>query len=120
MTVGGNFKRLREARKLTQEQVYKQLGYKRPSNVSIMENSARLPKPGRIRRMATVLNVGTWELLEGVETEYDRLRSPGKLVEMEVAEKITARPEFPRTAAADRKRERLAAANQDRRLKARR
>jgi transcriptional regulator with XRE-family HTH domain len=73
-TVGQNFKRIREAKKLKQEELSKKLGYKRASNVSLIENSARLPEPATIRRMAAVLGCSTSELLDGVETEYDRLR----------------------------------------------
>jgi transcriptional regulator with XRE-family HTH domain len=73
-TVGENFKRIREQKHITQEQIYKALNYKRPSNVSLLETSPRLPKPRTIRKMATVLDCEPWELLEGVETPWDELR----------------------------------------------
>jgi transcriptional regulator with XRE-family HTH domain len=73
-TVGGNFKRIREAKGIKQEEIYKQLGYKRVSNVSLLENNKRLPKPTTIKKMAAVLGCETWELLEGVETPWDLLR----------------------------------------------
>jgi transcriptional regulator with XRE-family HTH domain len=77
-TVGGNFKRIRKAKKIKQEQIYKKLGYQRPSNVSLLETSRRLPKPSTIKKMAAVLECETWELLDGVETPWDALRKRGK------------------------------------------
>ena len=74
MTVGENFKRIRAANGVTQEQIYKALGYKRPANVSLLETSKRLPKPATIKRMAAVLGCDPWELLDGVSTPYDELR----------------------------------------------
>jgi transcriptional regulator with XRE-family HTH domain len=73
-TVGENFRRIRKDKKIKQEQIYKRLGFQRPSNVSLLESSLRLPKPRTIRRMAAVLECETWELLDGVETPYDELR----------------------------------------------
>jgi transcriptional regulator with XRE-family HTH domain len=73
-TVGGNFKRIRTQKKIRQEQIYQQLGFRRPSNVSLLETSARLPRPRTIKRMAAVLGCETWELLENVDTPYDELR----------------------------------------------
>lgn len=74
-TVGDNFKRIREAKKLKQEQLYRSLGYKRPSNVSLLERSRRLPKAPRVILMARVLDCRASELLTDVETEYDRIRA---------------------------------------------
>lgn len=73
-TVGENFKRIRVLKKIKQEQIYRQLGFQRASNVSLLETSQRLPKPRTIQRMAAVLGCETWELLENVNTPYDTLR----------------------------------------------
>ena len=73
-TVGENFKRIRKHKGITQEQIYKALGFRRVSNVSLLENSKRLPKVGTIRKMAAVLQCETWELLEHVKTPHDELR----------------------------------------------
>jgi transcriptional regulator with XRE-family HTH domain len=73
-TVGENFKRIRTAKKIKQEQIYEQLGFQRASNVSLLETSQRLPKPRTIQKMAAVLGCETWELLDGVETPWDELR----------------------------------------------
>jgi len=75
-TVGENFKRIRTLKKIKQEQIYKQLGFQRPSNVSLLETSSRLPKPQTIQKMAAVLECETWELLEDVETPWDAIRQP--------------------------------------------
>jgi transcriptional regulator with XRE-family HTH domain len=74
VTVGENFKRIRNAKGIKQEQIYKQLGFQRVSNVSLLENSPRLPRAPTIKKMAMVLGCEPWELLEGVQTPYDELR----------------------------------------------
>lgn len=76
-TVGENFRRIRLGRSLTQEQVCEGLGFRRVSNVSILERSKRLPKPRTIQRMAFVLDCEPCELMENVLTPYDALRVPG-------------------------------------------
>jgi len=73
-TVGENFKRIRRQKRITQEAIYKALRFKRPSNVSLLETSKRLPKPATIKKMASVLGCEPWELLENVETPHDVLR----------------------------------------------
>jgi transcriptional regulator with XRE-family HTH domain len=116
-TFGENLRRLREGRKLSQERLAELLGHKRPSTVQSWEKNRRRAKPDSVRALAKALKCEPWELLEGVETEFDRLKQP----DAKGAEATsTTRAEFPRGTAADRKRERLAAAKQDRRLKARR
>jgi len=69
--------RLRKAAGLTQEDLAKTLGLKKPSPISLMEGRRKhvIPKPSSIRRLAKALHVEPWQLLEGVETEYDRLRA---------------------------------------------
>lgn len=73
-TVGENFRRLRKAKGVTQEQLYKALGFKRQANVSLLERSTKLPKPRTIKKMARALGCEPWELLENVRTPYDELR----------------------------------------------
>jgi transcriptional regulator with XRE-family HTH domain len=73
-TVGENFRRIRTDKKITQEQIYKRLGFRRPSNVSLLETSKRLPTPATIRKMAKAVHCETWELLENVQTPHDELR----------------------------------------------
>lgn len=73
-TVGENFRRFRKAKGITQEQVYRALGFKRQANVSLLERSKALPKPATIRKMAAAIGVSALELLEGVKTPYDLLR----------------------------------------------
>lgn len=73
---GENVKRLRKRAGLTQEELAHRLGLARPGPVSLLEGKrkGKLPKPVTIRKWAKALGVEPWELLEGVETEYDRLR----------------------------------------------
>lgn len=75
-TYGDNFKRLREARSLSQEAVAARLKYskERNANVSTIERSTRVPKPNTIRKHAKVLECEPRDLLVQVMTEYDRLR----------------------------------------------
>lgn len=75
---GRNFARLRKRAGLNQEDVAALLGYKenRNANVSSIEVGRRpLPRPPMIRRHAELLKAEPWELMQGVETEYDQLRS---------------------------------------------
>jgi transcriptional regulator with XRE-family HTH domain len=74
-TFGGNLRRLRQARGLSQEAVAAALGHKRPSTVQSWEKNRRCPKPESIRVLAEALKCEPWELLEGVATPYDDLRS---------------------------------------------
>ena len=74
---GENVKRIREARGLSQEDVARRLGRKRQGNLSRLENGDEVPSPKRIRVLAVALECDPSELLEDVETEYDRLRLPG-------------------------------------------
>jgi len=75
---GQNFKRLRLHAEMSQEAVAAKLGYKkdRSGNVSSLESGSRgLPKPATVRDHAKALGVEPWQLMEGVVTEYDALRS---------------------------------------------
>src|SRR4051812_34334060 len=76
-TFGERFKQLREARGLTQETVAARMKLKKPTPISLLEGPRKhvVPKPATIRRHAAALEVEPWELLDGVQTEYDRLRS---------------------------------------------
>lgn len=73
---GENLKRLRERQGLTQEALALKLKLKRPTPISLMEGPRKtaVPKVSTIKKLAGALDVQPWELLEGVETEIDRLR----------------------------------------------
>lgn len=73
---GGNVRKLRERVGLTQEKLAERLGLRRPTPISLMEGPRRreIPKPPTVRRIAAALGVDPWELMDGVITEYDRLR----------------------------------------------
>lgn len=79
---GKNFARLRKRAGLSQEAVAAKLGYAndRNANVSSIETGNRrsLPRPKTVMRHAEILDCQPWELLDGVETEYDRLRTKGE------------------------------------------
>lgn len=77
-TFGKNLLAARKARRLTQEDVAKALGYKRARNsaVSLWENDVVFPEPDTVYRLAMmVLKCAPRDLLDGVETPYDRLRA---------------------------------------------
>jgi transcriptional regulator with XRE-family HTH domain len=106
-TVGMNFKRIRTAKKITQEEIYKKLGFRRPANVSLLETSQRLPRPSTIQKMAAVLGCETWELLEGVETPWDALRHrPGETSQTPPGHAIERSPPFRTGTAKDHPRKR--------------
>lgn len=74
---GKNFARLRQRASLSQEDVARSLGYAkdRNANVSSLEVGRRsLPKPATVRQHAEILKCETWELMDGVVTDYDQLR----------------------------------------------
>jgi transcriptional regulator with XRE-family HTH domain len=71
---GENVKRIRKARGLTHEALARRLGLKRQANLSRLENGNAVPSPKRICAFAKALTCRTSELLDGVETDYDRLR----------------------------------------------
>jgi transcriptional regulator with XRE-family HTH domain len=72
---GENLRRLREQKGLTQDEVARRMGYVNNSQIAAWErNPQRLPDPDNIRKAATAVGVEPWELLEGVETEIDKLR----------------------------------------------
>jgi transcriptional regulator with XRE-family HTH domain len=76
-TFGDNLKRLREAREpnVLQKDLAAVLGHSNNTTISKWEKGGVLPEPATIRRVAAALGVEPWQLLEGVETEYDRLRA---------------------------------------------
>lgn len=75
-TFGQNLRAIRTKRaKLTQVDLAKRLKLSGNSPVSGWENSDGVPEPDVIRDYAQALGVEPWELLEGVETELDRLRN---------------------------------------------
>jgi transcriptional regulator with XRE-family HTH domain len=74
---GENVKTIRERRGLSQEQVAERLGLKRQANLPRLENGNEIPSPARILALAVALECEPGELLEDVETEYDKLRKRG-------------------------------------------
>ena len=85
MSYGEQFRRLRQRAGLTQEQVAKALRYKRAAPVSLLERTtARLPRARTIKIHATALRCEPWELLAGVPTDYDRLRTRTPLSDEEL------------------------------------
>jgi transcriptional regulator with XRE-family HTH domain len=86
MSYGERFRFVREQRHLTQEQVAKALKYKRAAPVSLIERkNTRVPRPRTIQKHARALGCEVWELLAGVPTDYDRLRTPQPLSDAELA-----------------------------------
>lgn len=73
-TVGQNLRRIRESKGVTQETLAARLGLKRSAQISIVESSPALPKPTTIVSYAEALKVKPSELMQDVETDYDRLR----------------------------------------------
>lgn len=76
-TFGENLRRIRENRKpkkMTLKELADALGIAEPSNLSTLENGDRLPEPETIVRYAEALGCSPADLLEGVVTDYDRLR----------------------------------------------
>ncbi len=73
---GENVERLRKAAKLTQEGLADRMKLKKPTPISLMEGprKAKVPRPATIRKLAAALGVRTADLMDGVITEYDRLR----------------------------------------------
>lgn len=59
---------------VTQEILRVRLGHTSNSTVSKWEREDALPEPETIEKIAEALGVEPWELLEGVELPYDRLR----------------------------------------------
>jgi transcriptional regulator with XRE-family HTH domain len=73
-TFGQNLKRIREAKGVTQEALMGRLGLKRPTPISLWESRPTLPKAATIVRIAKALGCAPRDLLDEVETDYDRLR----------------------------------------------
>ena len=73
-TFGQNLKRVREAKGVTQEVLARRLGLKRPAQISLVENSPALPRPETIVSYAAALKADPADLIEDVETGYDRIR----------------------------------------------
>jgi transcriptional regulator with XRE-family HTH domain len=80
-TVGQNLAALREKRNLSQVELADRLKMRQPS-VWKLENSKGLPESGTLLKLAKALPCTVGQLLEGVDTEYDKLardlsRHPG-------------------------------------------
>lgn len=73
---GDNLKRLRDRAGLTQEAVAEKMKLKRPTPISLWEGPRKgtVPKVSTIKRLAKAVACEPWELLDGVDTEYDKLR----------------------------------------------
>lgn len=73
---GKNFRRIREAKKLAQEEIARRLGVTRQANLPARERNPNVPRPPTILRHATALGCQPWELLDGLVFPYDELRRP--------------------------------------------
>jgi transcriptional regulator with XRE-family HTH domain len=80
-TFGSNLRRIREQRRITQEELMRRLGLKRPAPISLWESRDAIPRPDTIVRLAAALGCSARELLEDVETPYDRLRAGKNLLQ---------------------------------------
>ena len=73
---GARFKQIRKARwKGTVLQLAKKLGTDYPTSIYNIERAWRVPQLRTIQKHATALGCEPWELLQDVETEYDRARA---------------------------------------------
>lgn len=80
MTYGDRFKVLRHKRfKGTLLELAQKLGKGYPSSVTNIERLWRVPNLTTLDRHAAALGVDPWDLLDGVETEYDLLRQLARL-----------------------------------------
>lgn len=79
-TFGENLRRARVRAGLTQEALTARLGLKRQAPISLWESRSTLPKPETIVRLARAVGCKPRDLLEGVETPYDRLRAGKSLL----------------------------------------
>lgn len=74
-TYGQNLKAMRKRARLNQEEMARRMGLTRQGNLSQYENDVKFPTPELVRQHAKAAECQPWELLDQVETEYDRLRS---------------------------------------------
>ena len=76
-TFGENLKRIRQDRGISQKRIAGALGYqdRQHSQIWKYERGGLLPRPLTIYKIAQFLGCDPAELLEGVETDYDRLRA---------------------------------------------
>jgi transcriptional regulator with XRE-family HTH domain len=76
MSFGARFRILRDRAHLTQKQVAARLKYEGAAPVSLLErHNDKVPRAGTIVRYALALECKPSELLEDVETEYDRIKA---------------------------------------------
>ena len=77
VTFGENLLRVRKARGISQRKIAGALGYQDRQITQIWkyERGGLLPRPLTIYKIAQFLGCDPAELLEGVETDYDRLRA---------------------------------------------
>lgn len=76
-TFGGNLRLIRERLGVSQEELAKRLGHKRPSTVQSWEKNRRRPRPKNILDVATKLGVPPAELVDDVPGDYDTLKGVG-------------------------------------------
>lgn len=73
---GARFKQIRKERwKGTVLQLAKKLGTDYPTSIYNIERAWRVPQLRTIQKHATALGCDPWELLQDVDTEYDRARA---------------------------------------------
>lgn len=70
---GTNFRRLRGPE--SQEEIARRLKLRRQANISAIELGSKVPSVRTIVKHAAALKCTPAELLEGVQTDYDRLRN---------------------------------------------
>jgi transcriptional regulator with XRE-family HTH domain len=97
-TFGANLRRLRLLKGLTQEELMRRLGLKRHTPLSLWETGAAVPHPLTIVRIAAALRCKPAELLDGVETPYDRLRAGKPLLDARARAPAERRPATRRRA----------------------
>jgi len=71
---GENLRAARLKAGLTQMDLMRRLGFRRTTPISIWERGYKFPSPKTITKLAEGIGCETAELMEGVETPYDRLR----------------------------------------------
>ena len=76
-TFGENLRKIRQDRGISQKRIAGALGYqdRQHSQIWKYERGGLLPRPLTIYKIAQFLGCDPAELLEGVETDYDRLRA---------------------------------------------
>lgn len=74
-TFGENMKRLRTAKGLTQKDLAKKMKLASNTPISLWERTLGIPRADTVKRIADGIGCSTADLLAGVETAYDALRT---------------------------------------------